>query len=398
MRRLEAEHDNLRAALGWSLNGGDAELGIRLAGALWLFWYTRGHSNEGWRWMERAIFPGGSAAARAKLLNGAGWLTLFRNDFGTAKRLLEESLALYRELEDQEGTASSLVYLGFVAMLGLRNDIPTADLLEEALKLRPRIRTHRTIANMLILAGLASGFVRGDWEEAEALHEEALALFREVGDTWGMTTCFVNLGLMAAVRGDCEWAAALLRDIMRLSREQGYKLAEMYAFFGLACVAASEGRTARAARLWGISETVREQAGLRLPPSARSALAYEDRLVEACARLGEEAFKGTWAEGKAMTTEQAVEYALSEKEPSPPLTPAPEEPSVEKPLGKLTRREEEIANLLSRRLTNRQIAEELTLSERTVDTHVRRILGKLAVRSREQVAARMAERQPDGED
>lgn len=95
-----------------------------------------------------------------------------------------------------------------------------------------------------------------------------------------------------------------------------------------------------------------------------------------------------------MTPEQAVEYALSEEEAAPPAASAPKASPAEKPPVKLTRREEEIAALVARGLTNRRIAEELTLSQRTVDNHVSKILKKLGLRSREQVAARMGEQRP----
>jgi predicted ATPase/DNA-binding SARP family transcriptional activator/DNA-binding CsgD family transcriptional regulator len=393
LHRLETEHDNLRAALDWSLEEGDAELSLRLAGALWLFWFTRGYSTEGWGWLEKAISLGGSPAARAKVLTGAGWIIMFHDDFATAKTLLEESLALYRELEDQEGIASSLNFLGYVGLLGGRYDIPLADLLEEALAVKPRIKNRRTIANTLVFAGL-DALRRGEWDSAVTLHEEALELYREIEDKWGITIGLMNLGLMLVAMEHLARGAALLRELMHVSRELDDKLANQYSFFGLACVADSEGNTARAARLWGVSEAIREVAGIQLPPLASSVMRYESRLTRARDQLGEAAFEEAWAEGKAMTSQETVEFALSKEETDPHTTAEPEEPPAGEPTGELTHREQEVAVLVARSLTNRQIAVELGISERTVATHVRNMLKKLGLHSRTQIAAWITEHRP----
>src|SRR5215208_1636137 len=167
-----------------------------------------------------------------------------------------------------------------------------------------------------------------------------------------------------------------------MSRELDDKLANQYSFFGLACVADSEGRTAHAARLWGVSEAIREVAGIQLPPLASSVMRYESRLTGARDRLGEAAFEEAWAEGKAMKSEEAVEYALSKEETDPPTTTVPEEPPVGEAIGKLTPREQEVAVLVAQDLTNRQVAVELGISERTVATHVRNMLKKLGLHPR----------------
>jgi DNA-binding NarL/FixJ family response regulator len=186
----------------------------------------------------------------------------------------------------------------------------------------------------------------------------------------------------------------LLRDLMHVSRELDDKLANQYSFFGLACVADSEGNTARAARLWGVSEAIREVAGIQLPPLASSVMRYESRLTRARDQLGEAAFEEAWAEGKAMTSQETVEYALSKEETDPHTTAEPEEPPAGESTGELTHREQEVAVLVARSLTNRQIAVELGISERTVATHVRNMLKKLGLHSRTQIAAWITEHRP----
>jgi non-specific serine/threonine protein kinase len=206
-----------------------------------------------------------------------------------------------------------------------------------------------------------------------------------------MGYCLTNLGLISAAMGRHARAKELLRELMYRSRKLGDMFGSQYSFFGLACVADSEGHTARAARLWGVSEAIREAGGFRLPHAALSVMEYESRLAGARARLGEAVFKEVWTEGKAMTPDEATEYALSEEESAPPTPPGPEETSSSKPLNILTRREKEVGILVAKELTNRQIACDLMLSEHTVATHVRNILKKLALCSRTQIAAYFTE-------
>ncbi len=174
----------------------------------------------------------------------------------------------------------------------------------------------------------------------------------------------------------------------------------MWGLEGLAWLAASEGMTRgqpvagaeRAARLFGAAEAPREAAGASVLPFYRAD--YERGVAAARAGLGEQSFAAAWERGRSMTLEEAVGYALEAREPSPPPAPVSREARGKEATENLTRREEEVAGLIARRLTNRRIAEELTLSKRTIDNHVRNILKKLGLRSREQVAARMDEQWP----
>jgi len=316
LRRLEEEHDNLRAALRWSLEREDAETGLRLVGALWLFWHTHGHLSEGRAWLERALSVGGESAPamRAKALNRVGWIALFQGEYAAAKMLVERSVALYRELDDREGLASALVNLGFVAVLGARDDIPVQPLLDEAMALRPRLMDRRTIANLLILGGLVAGS-RREWGPAVALHEESLALYREMRDAQGMGMCLGNLGLIALARAEYAEAAVRLRENLGLARAADDKLAIQYSLLGLAGVATARGQPARAARLWGAAEAVREAAGIEITSLARSGTNYDGYLAEARAQLGEANFAEAWAAGWATPLDEAIVDALAEAPP-----------------------------------------------------------------------------------
>ena len=118
LARLEEEHDNLRAALGWALASGDAETALRLAAALWRFWEVHGHLSEGRRWLAAALRTGGTGAMRAlraRALRGAGLLATWQGDYAAARALHAESLALCRALADRDGVGHALENLGIVA-------------------------------------------------------------------------------------------------------------------------------------------------------------------------------------------------------------------------------------------------------------------------------------------
>jgi DNA-binding NarL/FixJ family response regulator len=158
-----------------------------------------------------------------------------------------------------------------------------------------------------------------------------------------------------------------------------------------AAAAAGRGDPVRSARLCGASQALHESMGARLSAGERAY--FEPHLAAARARLDNTTWETAWAKGQATTFEQAVEYALGASEPTPDEIVTPEEQSVDKPPAyPLTRREREVAELIGRDLTNRQIAKELVLSERTVEKHVANILKKLGLHSREQVAALMTRR------
>jgi non-specific serine/threonine protein kinase len=156
----------------------------------------------------------------------------------------------------------------------------------------------------------------------------------------------------------------------------------------LGASAGEEELPVRSARLWGAAESVLDTLGLGLGPAERHF--YEPYFAHVRSRISEEAFEMAWAEGRAMTLKDALAYASSsEVDTITPTVFAPvEQPSADRPSGKLTRREEEVAALVARGLTNRRISEELFISERTVDAHVRKILKKLGLRSRAQIVAR----------
>jgi predicted ATPase/DNA-binding SARP family transcriptional activator/DNA-binding CsgD family transcriptional regulator len=395
LERLGTEHANLRAALSWALGPEDAEpreraeLGLQLAATLGRFWNAHSPS-EGLGWLERGLARRSSASSpsvRAKALEQAGWIAIWHGDYEEAVTMLEEGLASFKELKDKPGAATLLANLGVAVLQRGDDHSEVTALREEAEALRQELTDRPAIAHLLNFLGQAA-LGEGDHDRAVAHFEEGLVLYRELGDTRNIAMNFCCVGMTELSLGDRERAATPFEEALRLLRGRGDKVGIAYSLLGLAGVAVSRGLPARAARLWGASEALREADGLPLSPFVRSISDYEGDLAAARAGLDERSFAAAWSEGRAMTPEQATEYALSGEESAPPtLVPVAEQrPLTDEPTETLTPREQEIAVLVERGLTNRRIAEELVISEHTVATHVRKILKKLGLRSRAQIS------------
>jgi DNA-binding CsgD family transcriptional regulator len=195
-----------------------------------------------------------------------------------------------------------------------------------------------------------------------------------------MSESWINLGLAALGQDDYGRAKSSFEEALVLSRTLGKKPTTMNALEGMATLAGARGEDERAARLQGAAEAAREATGIALSPTERAL--HESRLGAVQSRLGAR-WEEMISEGRAMSLEEAALYALASEESDPSEATAPgNQPSVE-----LTRREREVVYLVARGLTNRQVAEELSISERTAANHVARILGKLGLSSRTQVAS-----------
>ena len=406
LKRLEKEQGNFRAALSWALDEQDtqhpeeeeerAQLGLRLAAALsqGRFWAPYGPS-EGHRWLERGLARSGAAptSLRAKALNQAGWLAIYLGHYQQAVALLEEGLALFKELGDTPGAVVSLAHLGHMALHG--GDRERASMLgREAEALRQELADRQVIAFLLIFLSMVA-LDEGDRDRSVALSEESLALHRELRDLRGTAMCLTILGITALERGDAERAAVLYEEDMHILRGLRDKTGTSYGLRGLAGVATLQREPIRAARLWGADEALREAIGLPLSYLDRSHPDHEGLLAAARSQLDEVAWEAAQAEGRAMTPEQAVEYALSveeepEEEPAPPLAP-PGAPSTSATTtiapppsypGGLSAREAEVLKLVAKGLTDAQVAEKLFISPRTVSGHLTSVYDKLGVNSR----------------
>jgi non-specific serine/threonine protein kinase len=415
--RLEQEHDNIRVALSWSLEGADPELGVRLAGAIWWFWHRHGHLSEGLTGLDEGLAKGGgaSAIARAKALAGIGWMAfgqadlarmkesateglklsseaglggyhraLFLEVLGSASwqegdheratKLAEESLKLSRKVNDLGGMAESLLILGAAALWGSGDLEQARAFFEEGLAISREFGSASILRSCL--NSLAVTFLlQRDLERAAALAEEAAALCRESADRTLLPLPLNNLGWVALLGGDLERAEALHKESLALSRELGGSMGTLVFLEGLACDAGAKEEAERAARLFGAAEALRETMALPLESALRAL--EEPYLLGARSQLKESAWTEAWEEGRGMSMEAAIEYALSEEESStttPSSTP-------EHPAG-LTSREVEVLGLVATGMTNAQVAQRLFLSPRTVQRHLNSIYRKLEVSSR----------------
>ncbi|MBW3632899.1 MAG: tetratricopeptide repeat protein [Chloroflexi bacterium] len=219
--RLDQEQPNLRAAIDWFRNQGQTEEALRLAGALWRFWWLRGDLGEGRQRLESLLEESAQVApaVRAKALNGAGVLAESQGDWESATHLHQESLEIFRRIDDQRGVAWSLNNLGVVAID--QGDYRRAQsLLEENLAVAERANDNAGIATALTDLGLIAHH-QEDYERATALWTRSLALFRALGDGSRIARALNNLGTIAMQLGEYERAHALLTESLELHRSVG---------------------------------------------------------------------------------------------------------------------------------------------------------------------------------
>ena len=421
--RLEREHPNFRAALAWSRTATSGELGLRLGVALGNFWAERGHLSEGRAWLADALLQSETGVAgrpptkahlelRAKALSRLGLLALWQIDLAAAQAAVEASLALLQELEDRAGIAQELGHLGMV-FLNYGDHQRASALLEEGLALSRDLGDARLVAWSLFYLGLLA-YTQGHSWQAGKLWEESFTHFRAEEEVWGSATTLTYLSMVALDQGDGDRAGADLVESLTLLRELHDRWMTALTLEVFAGLVAAQGRgptdAFRAARIFGAAEALRTSIAAPLPPVNRPA--YECAVATARGQLDAGTWAAAWAEGRAMTLEEAIAYALDLASPrdqastashsvtqtaapatapslSPPSRPAMLEDCPSQSSQLLTARETEVLHLVAQGMTNAQVATTLTLSPRTVEKHLASIYRKLEVTSRT-AAARCA--------
>ncbi len=347
LSRLEAEYDNLRAALAWSQDSGQVEAGLGISSALFRFWDIHAHYTEGLQWLASflrrpAVAQEGSVTAsgvraeqwkgysatpveanecdanpgerqaprgmalRARALFWAGTLACRQGNFEGARSYYEESLAIHRCLRDKQGSANTLNGLGVVA--SEQEDHATArSLLEESLAIHRELGDNRGVAASLANLGEVAR-CQGDYTSAYSLYSESLAIWRELEDKNTASVLLHNLAHVALHQGDYGRAAALFVESLETYQQLGNKQAVAECVAGLAGVANAQGEPLRAAKLFGAAEALRAAISSVFAPADRAE--YEYNLASSRAQLGEEAWQAAWEEGLAMTNEQAIFSAL----------------------------------------------------------------------------------------
>jgi non-specific serine/threonine protein kinase len=317
--RLETELDNLRAALEWcraeppSHSAGvasNAEAGLRLAGALGSFWELRGYLSEGCGWLGEALARAGageSTGPRRKALQRASEATWMHGDYQAARAYLEQTVAVCRAVEDKGGLAGALPLLGMV-MQQQGDPIAARSLIEEGVAIARDSRDKIGLGAALNGMGELMRY-QGDYARAAACYEECLALWREKGNEGGVVNVLNNLAIVAEFQGDYGRAAALLEESLTRSQEHGNRWNLVWGLIGSAGLAGAAGKPDRAARLLGAADTLRGAVGAGIDPVERPH--YDRYVAPARAGLSEASFAAAWAEGRALSLDQAVEYALS---------------------------------------------------------------------------------------
>ena len=380
--RLEADHDNLRAALGWAVEQPEAEMGCRLAVALHWLWRVRGPVSEGRRWMEAilATSEGLSPDLRASLLNRAGDLAMVQGNLPGASSLHERSLVLAERSTDRSVLTWSHGFLGLTAFhLG---DLALAEHhLERAVALAQEAGPPAWIpAALPILASVARR--RGDHHRAVALVEEALAFSRAHEMAWYVATILTHAGDEAVDRNELPRAEASYRDALSRLLALGERREVAGALAGFAWTAALRGDAERAARYCGAVEAVLELFGVNLVHGGQ--LRYERALDAAQASLDPAAFAAARATGRGLQPDHVLndvdQLSASDTHDHPGTRV-----TLQNSLG-LTEREMAVLHLLAERRTDREIAEALFVGSRTVQSHVAHILTKLGVANRREAA------------
>ena len=307
--RLEQEHDNLRAALGWLEATGQADMELGFASALKLFWWVRGHLSEGRRWLEEALEHAElQPPLRAKGLAAAGVLAYKQADYDRAKKLWEASLELHRSLGDTSGVAQTLAELGGVAAAEGEYDEATV-LYEQSRDLYRELRDEVSLGTVLANLGDIA-LNRGDYDAAADQCEEALALQRELGDKEGPAISLFNLSRAELGRGRDSEAAAALAESLDLAQAIGYRELIAYGLEGIAGMAAASGTSADgAARITGAAQMLFETLGL--VPQAHELELQERAAQQLRALLGTDAYERARAEGRRLEVGRAVENAIA---------------------------------------------------------------------------------------
>jgi tetratricopeptide (TPR) repeat protein len=307
--RLEEERDNWRAALTWSIEIRSDEEGLRLASALWWFWQVRGYWREGGNWLRRILETtrDGPApeSARLKALIAAAGLAWRQNQMDWAAELCQEALPLCQKLGDRKGEAFCNGTLGAVAWYqGNLSEAKTRH--GEALRIRRQIQDMGNIAYSLGNLALVS-WSEGNFHEAAKLADESVTVSRNEGSRWQVAEAFVKRATVARAQGDFELARALYTESLKIRRAMADKPNIPFELEGLAALALQDDPH-RAARLWGAAEKLRQTTNSPLMPAYQKD--YAPLIAGVRAELGPAAFDAAWAEGQALTLEQAVEEAL----------------------------------------------------------------------------------------
>jgi len=390
--RMAREHPNLRVALDYCLSESrDPLTALGIVTKLEDYWGIRGLNIEFRYWLDRALpLAGDPSPQRLAGLRAAGWSALLQEEIDVDLPMLEEA----SRLVDEVGGGTDNAYLRHIWGLAafFAGDLEqAAALAESALADFRQAGDLRGELFSLFLVGLTRG-LSGDREHGLALLEEAIATSTQIEDVywrgWAWwAVCVIEIG-----SGNLPRAGTAGKQALTLQRKLNNRLAIAVTVDALACVAARTNRHNHAATLFGIGDRLASEVGTDPSKNATLGAIHDEHTRISGAELGEEAYEADFSKGRSMPDGAALDLALEI---------VPDRVRVKKPSragssGPLTRREREIAELVGRGMSNKDIAERLVVSTRTTEGHVENILRKLGFRSRTQVAAWVASQQDRG--
>jgi predicted ATPase/class 3 adenylate cyclase len=306
--RFDHEHDNIRAALKWSIHAGEVRGGQEAAGALWRFWQQRGHLVEGRKKLEHLLqAPGGAERTpeRFKALTGVGGLAYWQNDYPAAERFYAEALKIAIELDDPRAIAEGLYNVSFLDRI--RGDVD-----EGMAKLRRVLEMARSIGDRQLTAD--SLWILGNQERREGrsevglpMVEEALAIYRGLGNLFATADSLSGLGSYYRSIGDRAAATAAHREALLTFVEVRNPTGIAMVLEEMAIVESMEGRHERALRLAGAASALRDEIGGGPPAEL---IQSAESLDQSRRTLGPENADRAWAEGREMGTDMAIAHAL----------------------------------------------------------------------------------------
>jgi predicted ATPase/class 3 adenylate cyclase len=311
--RCEREGPNLRLAIQWAVEAGEAEIGLRTASALWRFWQQRGPLWEGRRALDQLLALGESSPeVRAKALGAAGGLAWWDTDFQATRHHYEEALSLARESGDPRVEMEALFNRAFVAAWSDAEGPQVAEeLFRQSLALAEDLGDRKGIARAHRGLGFLLAVVTGEFASAVRFFETSLKLSEDLGERSEVSDTLISLGNAYRRLGETERARGYYLRGLDMMVASGNRPMSTGLLFLICALESEIGRHERVARLWGAAESAREVTGAVRPPVAERLIG--DPLAVARQSLGDEPVDRALAEGRAMDLDAAIEYAHQER-------------------------------------------------------------------------------------
>jgi len=306
--RLEEKYGDLLAAIQWFIGECRTDEGLRLANALYSFWITKQRFDEGSVWFDRILgSPGGDEARRGTAFIGAGFMAFWMGEDDRASSLFGRALEIGRRLGDPPMVSRAL---GGLARVALRSDVAEGRrLAREALAVSEEAADVQGRSNAMHLLGVGAQ-IAGDLLEAREWMTRRLALVRELKNEALISSEASNLGMVERQLGNLDAAEALVREAMEIAERRGDEFMKPFTLSGLAAVATERGKFERAATLIGAAESIMEAQGAAWPPDERP---HYDRVVATLTEAMGAEFDRVRAAGRAMTSSEAISFALGAK-------------------------------------------------------------------------------------